>query len=335
MYMEIEVFCKHFSVKRGLMMTFGCLLAGLILMVIKWHEREHEGVDNEALNHPSTVDALRQCMLLKYLQLSSMRSETSLLQLLIGYWDPNRLHFMIDDEPLPFGVEDMYFMTSLSRQGWEENLRGGGRDDASLTIQEYITVYWEEGTQKVASQIPITQIQTLALRSVAYYLVRMSGTTAQHVISQLLMYYVLECMRPTVYEWCTSMLASIRTQLTSCKTGRHKFFGYDSLIFSFFFERIPILTLRVSMTPPPLREPRMARWTWLWYCLGGGPTQHYDEEFFNWWGRVSFYIDEYCYTGMDFRGDLDLPLPMDTQWGDIGMISFFFLSFVFLSFSYI
>lgn len=61
-----RVFCKHFSVKRGLMMKFGCLLAGLILMVIEWREREHEGADNEALNHPSTVDALRQCGLLKY-----------------------------------------------------------------------------------------------------------------------------------------------------------------------------------------------------------------------------------------------------------------------------
>ena len=47
-------------------MKFWCLLAGLILMVIEWREREQEGVDNEALNHPDTVDALRQCGLLKY-----------------------------------------------------------------------------------------------------------------------------------------------------------------------------------------------------------------------------------------------------------------------------
>ena len=132
-------------------MTFGCLLAGLILMVIEWRERDNEGADNEALNHPSTVDALRRCRLLKYFHLSSMRSETSLLQLLIGYWDPDRLQFMVDDEPLPFEVEDMYFLTSLSHRGWEENLCGGGQGDASLTIQEYITMYCEEGTQKVAS----------------------------------------------------------------------------------------------------------------------------------------------------------------------------------------
>ena len=107
---------------------------------------------------------------------------------------------MVDDDPLPLEVEDIYFLTGLSCRGWEANLCGGGRGDASLTIQEYITVYCEEGTQKVALQILIARIQGLALRSVAYCLVRMSSTTAQHVISQPLMYYALECMRLTVYD---------------------------------------------------------------------------------------------------------------------------------------
>ena len=98
---------------------------------------------------------------------------------------------------------------------------------------------------------------------------------------------------------------------------------------------IHVLTPRVSMPPPPLREPWMARWTRLWYRLGGCPAQRYDEEFFNWWARVTFCIDEYCYVGMDFLGDPNLPLPMDAQWGDIGMISFLFLSFVFVLCIYI
>ena len=112
-------------------------------------------------------------------------------------------------------------------------------------------MYCEDDTQKVASQIPIAQIRTLALRSVAYCLVKMSGIVAQHVISHPLMYDSLECMRPTVYDWCTDMLASVRTQMTICKTGRQNNFGYGSLICSFFFERIPALTPRVSLPPPP------------------------------------------------------------------------------------
>ena len=45
---------------------------------------------------------------------------------------------------------------------------------------------------------------------------------------------------------------------------------------------------------------------------------------------MTFCIDDYYYVGMDFHGDPDLPLSADAQWGDIGMISFFFLSFVFV-----
>jgi len=74
-------------------------------------------VDNEALNHPNRVNALRQCGLLKYFQTSSMRSETSLLQSLIGYWDPNRSQFVIDDETISFEVEGIYFLTGLFCRG--------------------------------------------------------------------------------------------------------------------------------------------------------------------------------------------------------------------------
>ena len=84
-------------------------------MVIKWREPEHEGSENQALNDPNTVNILRQCGLLKYFQISSMRSETPLLKLLIGYWDPDRSQFMIHDESISFKVEDIYFLTSFSR----------------------------------------------------------------------------------------------------------------------------------------------------------------------------------------------------------------------------
>jgi hypothetical protein len=60
-------------------------------------------------------------------------------------------------------------------------------------IQEYVAAYCEVGTQKVVSQIPIACIETLALDSITYNLVRMSGTTVEHVISLPLMYYALEC----------------------------------------------------------------------------------------------------------------------------------------------
>jgi hypothetical protein len=29
-------------------------------------------------------------------------------------------------------------------------------------------------------------------------------------------------------------------------------------------------------------------------------------------------VDDYAYTGLDFRGDPYLDVPEDTQWGDLG-----------------
>lgn len=86
-------------------------------MVMEWHEREHEGAENEALYDPDIVNILRQCVLRKYSKISSMRSEMLLLQLLIGYWDLDRSQFMIDDESISFKVEDIYFLTGLYRRG--------------------------------------------------------------------------------------------------------------------------------------------------------------------------------------------------------------------------
>jgi hypothetical protein len=85
----------------------------------------------------------------------------------------------------------------------------------------------------------------------------------------------------------------------------------------------------VSLSPPPPREPQMMRWTQLWYRLGGEPSQHYDKDFFNWWAHLTFCVDEYCYAEMDYRGDPDLPLQVDSQWGDIGMISVFVFSHIY------
>lgn len=174
-------------------------------------------------------------------------------------------------------MEDIDFLTSLSCRGRELNLCGGGRGDASLTIQEYIDTYCEAGTQKVASQIPIAHIETLDLRSIVFCLVKMLGTPIQHVILRPLIYYALECTWPTIFDWCTRLLDFVRAQLMACKTGWQKNFGYGSLICSFSSREFPW----VSLPPYSLRDPQMKRWTVLWYRLGGGPPCHYDEDLFD------------------------------------------------------
>jgi hypothetical protein len=49
-----------------------------------------------------------------------------------------------------------------------------------------------------------------------------------------------------------------------------------------------------------------------------GLIVRYDNRFFYWFQGQMVMIEDYAYAGLDFRGDPDLVLPEDAQWGDIG-----------------
>jgi hypothetical protein len=49
-----------------------------------------------------------------------------------------------------------------------------------------------------------------------------------------------------------------------------------------------------------------------------GPIIKYDDTFFDWLQPQMLMVDDYAYVGLDLRGDTDLALPEDAQWGDLG-----------------
>ena len=57
-------------------------------MTLTWREREHEEEDMIALHDPVIVNALRNCDLLKFFRISSMRQQINLLQYFLDDWDP-------------------------------------------------------------------------------------------------------------------------------------------------------------------------------------------------------------------------------------------------------
>ena len=105
-------------------------------MHVTWREREHTVADNEVMNSPEALDALQGCGLLKFFKLPNMKANTRLLELLIDYWDVEEEAFMIDQIPLRVDVEDIYFITGLSRRG--EVVHSRGRTRSSLTIEDYV-----------------------------------------------------------------------------------------------------------------------------------------------------------------------------------------------------
>ena len=132
-------------------------------MVLEWREREHEDMDQEALQDAPTVNVLCQSGLLKFLCASPMQANVRLLEFLINYWDHDLGMFELQGEVLEITLEDVYFIFGLSRWGALVNLEGTDRGGAPLSIQNYIDIYCEPGTQKRGSCIPIVHIHNFPL----------------------------------------------------------------------------------------------------------------------------------------------------------------------------
>jgi len=104
-----------------------------------------------------------------------------------------------------------------------------------MKIEEYIDVHCVAGNNKVGIQVPIQAINNLILKIIVLILTMITGSTLLYQALMSLMFYAVQCTRPTVYDWCTSLLANMKSQLTECKHGSKINFGFASILRSFFF----------------------------------------------------------------------------------------------------
>lgn len=178
-------------------------------MYVPWRECEHDAVDNSVVEDVNSIEVLYQCGMYNFFQTSNMRAQRRILNFLIDYWHPNAKAFMLDGQPLTITVEDIYFITSLLWRGEVVNLRtrGGG----GLTIEDYIATYCEVDIVKVGSQVPIKNIEYLILKSILYTMTHIVGSTSLHQASRSQMQYAIECLKPTVFDWSTTMLNCMKT----------------------------------------------------------------------------------------------------------------------------
>ena len=128
----------------------------------------------------------------------------------MDYWDPESESFQIDGMSLTIEVEDIYFITGISRRGEVVNLCSRGGPGGGLTIDEYIMVYCFSDTEKVGSQILTNSIQVPGLKAILLELGRIAGLASLHQASRSLMFYAVECRRPTVYDWSTALLSNMK-----------------------------------------------------------------------------------------------------------------------------
>jgi hypothetical protein len=95
-------------------------------MLLEWREREHEEVNAEVDQDLMAQAALKICGLYKFWALIGMRSQVRLLEMLVGYWDPDSESFILDGQPLRIEVEEIYFLTGLSCRGEVVDLKSHG-----------------------------------------------------------------------------------------------------------------------------------------------------------------------------------------------------------------
>ena len=126
-------------------------------------------------------------------------------------------------------------------------------------------------------------------------------------------------MAPIVFIWAEALLLIFKDQLNKCWQGELKQFGYGSILVCFFFERVPHLRPQVVFTELRARDPCMQRWVRIMACTGVGKGKmKFRDPFFRWLNNQILMVEDYAYAGTYFRGDPDLPLPPDGQWGDMG-----------------
>ena len=98
-----------------------------------------------------------------------------------------------------------------------------------------------------------------------------------------------------------------------------KNFGFISILSAIFFEHVPGIRPIVDISPHGAQDLAHLRWANVMQRLGRGQVANpYPTDFFLWWHRKIIAIDDYPYEGIEFCGDLDIPIPPRSAYGEIG-----------------
>ena len=127
----------------------------------------------------------------------------------------------------------------------------------------------------------------------------------------------VECLQGALFDWCSRVIPIMNKQLSDCKRGRQKNFGYSSILVAFLFERVPGVSPVVPLPVSSPRQPRLGKWGEIFLRQGssGSVQSVYDDEFYLWWERQPPSLEQFPYAGLDFWGENDLVLPPGGAWG--------------------
>ena len=120
-----------------------------------------------------------------------MRQQIELLEFLVRAWDPAIEEFHIKNQVFSITVEDVYFLTGLSRRVLPICLTGstvGGE-----TVRDYVMQYFYPGSEPSKDgKINIHDVRDFPLRTILFMITKIAGIVTLHVANRSYMQYVLE-----------------------------------------------------------------------------------------------------------------------------------------------
>lgn len=171
--------------------------------------------------------------------------------------DPNDQSFHIRDKVVSITIDDIYFLTGLSRRGAPISLSGFAKGGESM--RDYIRQFCQSGAHSSRDgKINIRNVSDLPLRKILFTISKLVGRATLHLVNRSYMPYALECLEAKVFNWCEEVFSSLKEQLTKVKRRRTKNFGYGLILISFSLERIHLMhPQHVSLGVSGPRDPWM------------------------------------------------------------------------------
>ena len=98
----------------------------------------------------------------------------------------------------------------------------------------------------------------MPLQTILFTITKLVGSVTLHVVNRSYMQYVLECLEPTMFNWCEAVLSFMKEQLTKVKRSKMKNYSDGSILITFTLERIPLMQPQyVTLSLVGLRDPQM------------------------------------------------------------------------------
>lgn len=292
--------------------------------MVDWKEHDHKDVDTQEMNDPNCLNALRNCGLLKFFLTPRMRAQLELLSYLISLWDINREILIICDQESKLETSEIYFITALSRRGEPVILYGSRPIRASISM--LLAKHCPEALKSNSGKIEIATVRDLTLRVLLLTINKVVGPQAVHETNKSKFIYAIDYTAPMIFNWVEAVKINIKCQLTKAKMGNLKQFCFGFVLVTFSLERI--LLFQYQLTEVDLmmpRDPWMARRSRLMPRITGGQHMSYRPAFFSWLRQQLIVVDDWPFSGTDFHGDPNMPLPDGEDFNAEGKNSIFLI----------